>query len=491
MSSPDTNRPSGEPYPWSSPSAPRSWQSSSAPEQQSPYSATPYEAGQHQEAGDVHEANPHGANPHEAATPEAPQQPYGYAAYGSYPGYEQSQAEHTTAQYAYTRPGEHTGHQHSAKRRPGWPALVAVGAGAALLASLGTAGLTGAFDDAPASNQGQVQDPQDSSDSSAGPVVTSTTDDPDWANVADAVRPGVVAIQVQTSGGSGQGSGVVLDQDGNILTNNHVVGGAGDGGQIVVTLSDGRQFEAEVAGTDPTTDLAVITLVDAPDDLQPATMGSSEDVVVGDQVMAVGNPLGLSSTVTTGIVSALDRPVSTASSQQSPGQQAEPVVTNAIQVDAAINPGNSGGPLFDATGRVIGITSSIAGVPGASTSGSIGLGFAIPSDLASTVADQLIDKGVAEHAYLGVYLEDGTVETDGAHRTGAEVVRVESGTPASEAGLQQGDVITAIDDDTVSGAESLTGYVRQYSSGDQVTLSVVRDGEQIQVQTTLATREDG
>src|SRR5690606_12334701 len=121
----------------------------------------------------------------------------------------------------------------------------------------------------------------------------------------------------------------------------------------------------------------------------------------------------------------------------------------------------------------------------------IGLGFAIPSDLASTVADQLIDKGVAEHAYLGVYLEDGTVETDGAHRTGAEVVRVESGTPASEAGLQQGDVITAIDDDTVSGAESLTGYVRQYSSGDQVTLSVVRDGEQIQVQTTLATREDG
>ncbi|MCK6209804.1 trypsin-like peptidase domain-containing protein [Georgenia sp. EYE_87] len=376
------------------------------------------------------------------------------------------------------------------RRRPGWGALVGVAAGAALLASVGTAGLTGAFDEEPAPTATTSQSQTEPS-SNAAPVVTSTTNDPDWASVAAAVRPSVVAIDVRTAAGSGSGSGFVLDKEGHILTNDHVVGDAVDGG-LVVTLSDGRMYQATIAGTDPATDLAVITLTDPPDDLKPATLGDSEEVVVGDAVVAVGNPLGLSSTVTTGIVSALDRPVTTSEAPQAPGQQGTTVTTNAIQVDAAINPGNSGGPLFDATGRVIGITSSIASMPNAAggSSGSIGLGFAIPVNLAKQVGQQLIDNGVAEHAYLGVYMSDGTAEVDGATRAGAVVERLDQGTPAAEAGVRPGDVIVAIDGDPVNGAESLTGYVRQYASGDEVTLTIVRDGKESEVQATLATRQD-
>jgi len=360
-----------------------------------------------------------------------------------------------------------------------------------VLASIGTAGLTGALDNQAPNTAATTNQSQGESSSNAAPVVTSTTKDPDWASVAAAVRPSVVAIDVKTAGGEGAGSGVILDKQGHILTNNHVVGAAVDGG-LVVTLADGRMYQATVAGTDPATDLAVITLTDPPNDLKPATLGNSADVVVGDPVVAVGNPLGLSSTVTTGIVSALDRPVTTTDAPQSPGQQGTSVTTNAIQVDAAINPGNSGGPLFDATGRVVGITSSIASMPNASgsSSGSIGLGFAIPSNLAKQVGGQLIKSGVAEHAYLGVYMSNGTAKADGATRAGAVVERLDPGTPAADAGVKAGDVIVAIDGNPVSGAESLTGYVRQYASGDKVTLTIVRDGKEIKVQPTLATRQD-
>ena len=379
--------------------------------------------------------------------------------------------------------------EHKERRRPGWAALAGTAAAAAVLASLGTAGLTGAFDDGTAPIAATTTQ-QESAASNNAPVVTSTTTDPDWANVAAAVQPSVVAIDVQTATGAGAGSGVIIDAEGHILTNDHVVGDAVDGG-LQITLSDGRIFQATIEGTDPATDLAVVTLVEPPDDLQPATIGNSDDVVVGDPVVAIGNPLGLSSTVTTGIVSALDRPVSTVEEAQGPGQQASPVVTNAIQVDAAINPGNSGGPLFDATGRVIGITSSIASMStGGGTAGSIGLGFAIPSNLAKQVSDQLISTGVAEHAFLGVSLTDGTATAEGVTRAGALVRSVEPGSPAAEAGVQVGDVVTAIDADPVNGSESLTGFVRQYASGDEVTLTIVRNGEPLEVGATLAVRED-
>lgn len=304
----------------------------------------------------------------------------------------------------------------------------------------------------------------------------------DWETVAATVSPSVVAIDVQVAQGEAAGSGVILDSAGHILTNNHVVDGAQ---QVQVMLSDGRIYDATVVGTDATTDLAVIQITDPPSDLAPATLGTSDDLAVGESVMAVGNPLGLDNTVTTGIISALDRPV-TASSETS----SSATVTNAIQIDAAVNPGNSGGPLFDSQGLVIGITSSIATLSGGSESGSIGLGFAIPIDLATTIADQLISNGVAEHAFLGVTLQEGEATADGVTRQGAQIVDVQPGTPAESAGLQSGDVIVGIDDHSVGSAEALTGFVRQYSSGDEVTLTVIRDGQSDQVTVTLATREE-
>jgi putative serine protease PepD len=204
--------------------------------------------------------------------------------------------------------------------------------------------------------------------------------------------------------------------------------------------------------------------------------------------MAVGNPLGLADTVTTGIVSATDRPVSTSGE----GSGSTLVVTNAIQTDAAINPGNSGGALVDATGSVIGIPSSIASLSQSANSqgGNIGLGFAIPSNEAKRISDELITSGKATHAWLGVQLDDGSGTADGTTRQGAVVTQVIDGTPAQQAGLADGDVIVTIDGETVSGAESLTAQVRERGPGDKVVMGVVRDGKLIEVSVTLATRQD-
>ncbi|RMI04772.1 PDZ domain-containing protein [Cellulomonas triticagri] len=360
--------------------------------------------------------------------------------------------------------------------------VVGVGVGAALLASLGTAALVGAFDQGSSGTRAADISSIGQSSTDTVPVSGSSAENPDWQKVAAAVQDSVVAIQVTTSSGEAQGSGVIVDDEGHIVTNNHVVAGAQDG-QVQVTLTDGRIFTADVVGTDPTTDLAVIKLQDAPDDLSPAALGDSSEVTVGDPVMAVGNPLGLANTVTTGIVSALDRPVSTTEDGSN-----ESVVTNAIQIDAAVNPGNSGGPLFDAQGRVIGITSSIATT--SSESGSIGLGFAIPVNLADMIASQLIADGTAEHAFLGVGLVDGTATADGVTRSGAQVQQVTEGSPAAQAGVQTGDVIVGIDGKAVGGAQQLTGYVRTHASGDETTLTLVRDGKSMEVDVTLAVREE-
>jgi putative serine protease PepD len=368
------------------------------------------------------------------------------------------------------------------ERRRLWLPVVGVSAATALVASLATAGVFLAFEDDGGSTT-RASDisaiGQTSTDSV--PVSGSTSDNPDWQAVSAAVSASVVAIQVTTSSGEAEGSGVIIDDAGHIVTNNHVVSGAQDG-KVQVTLTDGRIFTADVVGTDATTDLAVVKIQDAPDDLSPAALGDSSDVKVGDPVMAVGNPLGLANTVTTGIVSALDRPVSTSESGS------ETVVTNAIQIDAAVNPGNSGGPLFDAQGRVVGITSSIATT--SSQSGSIGLGFAIPVNLATMISSQLIQDGTAEHAFLGLGLSDGTATADGVTRAGALVKTVSSDSPAASAGIKADDVIVAIDGKAVAGAESLTGYVRAHASGDQVTLTLVRDGKSLDVDVTLATREE-
>lgn len=365
------------------------------------------------------------------------------------------------------------------RRRPRG-AVAAAAALGVLVGGAGTFGVVRALDDSPpappAPAAGDVRPAPDRPAPDQEPVHVGDG----WEAVAARVRPSVVAIEVVGRLGSGEGSGVIIDADGRIVTNDHVVGGAE---HIQVTLMDGRVLDAELVGTDPTTDVAVVAIVDPPDDLQPAEFGDSAEVAVGEPVMAVGNPLGLDSTVTTGIVSAVDRPVTTGTE----GGR-EPVVTNAIQVDAAINPGNSGGPVFDAAGRVVGIASSI--LTTSRSSGSIGLGFAIPSNLARRIADELIENGAVEHAYLGVTLDDGRATADGETRVGAVVTDVLDDTPAAAAGLRRGDVIVEMDGAAVRSAESMIAQVRERAPGDVSTLTVVRDEAELEIDVTLTSREE-
>jgi putative serine protease PepD len=329
-------------------------------------------------------------------------------------------------------------------------------------------------------------------------VVQGNASAPDWAAVSAAVSPSVVSIDVTTQQGSGAGSGVVFDKSGHILTNNHVVGDATGNGAITVTLSDGRTYGATIVGTDASTDLAVIKLTNGPGDLTPISLGSSEALKVGDPAMAVGNPLGLSGTVTTGIISALNRPVSTGTPSQSPfGQQqssGDEVVTNAIQTSAAINPGNSGGALVNGKGELIGINSSIASLgqsSGGSQSGNIGIGFAIPVKEAKSIADQLIKSGKAEHSYLGVSTRDTVVSDGAAKRAGAQVVSVNPSTPAANAGVKNGDVIIAVDGQRIDSATALVAQIREMTAGDKATLTVIRGGARQDVSVTLAVKPAG
>lgn len=364
-----------------------------------------------------------------------------------------------------------------------WPAVVATAAATALVVGGGTAFVTTQLVDNPAQSAAAS-----SSVHGLGKGSTISVDSiapASWEEVAARVAPSVVAIDVVSQEGEAQGSGVIIDTAGHIVTNNHVVAGATNG-TVTVTLSDGRLLDAKIVGVDASTDLAIVKLVTPPSDLTAATLANSDDVVVGNAVMAVGNPLGLANTVTTGIVSAVDRPVST-----SDGTQASTAVTNAIQIDAAINPGNSGGPLFNAQGEVIGITSSIATLSsGSGQSGSIGLGFAIPSNLARSVGDQLIAKGEAQHAFLGVSLRDGTATADGTTRRGAQIVDVTAGSAAAKGGVLKGDVVVAIDGKAVSGAEYLTAAVRERVEGDRAVLTVVRDGAAKDLTVTLTAKTD-
>ena len=384
--------------------------------------------------------------------------------------------------------------------RPGWRAVMAVGAGTAVMASLLTAGgmsvFGGTATTAPATTTASARTSAGAAAAQQStPLVTTSGTAVNWEAAAAAVEPSVVSVRVVAADGTGdEGSGVILDTSGRILTNNHVVTGAGAGATISVVLADGRTYTATVLGADATTDLAVIQIKNPPSGLKPATFADSSAVKVGDPVMAIGNPLGLSSTVTTGIVSALNRPVNTGSATQQ-GQNgfspssAQQVVTNAIQTDAAINPGNSGGALVDASGRVIGITSSIAslGSSASSQSGSIGLGFAIPANEAKDVATQLIATGTVQHAYLGLGLADGTATVAGAQRSAAVVGSVASGGPAASAGLRTGDAVIAINGQSVDSADSLIAQVRALHPGTSVELTVIRGGQQQTVTLTLGT----
>ncbi|WP_010146316.1 S1C family serine protease [Serinicoccus profundi] len=361
---------------------------------------------------------------------------------------------------------------------------------AALLASGGTfAAVELAGDDTSTQSSSAEQGAGEQASGDARGTTVSLTGEQDWASIAEAVTPSTVSISVAGMGGEGSGSGVVWDDQGHIVTNAHVVEGAQ---QVQVMVPGGRSYPADVVGSDPSSDLAVLQLETVPDDLTPIAVGDDSALGVGDPVMAVGNPLGLSGTVTTGIVSALDRPVTTQGSNGNPADPNAAVYTNAIQTSAAINPGNSGGALVNAAGELVGINSSIASLSSGATgqSGSIGIGFAIPSGKVQLIADQLIETGTATHAFLGVGLDDAQAEVDGAVLTGAAVTQVETGSPADGAGLQSGDLIVGIDDEQITSATALIGQVRERGAGDEARVAYIRDGERAEVTVTLTTRPD-
>lgn len=347
--------------------------------------------------------------------------------------------------------------QPGGRRGPGWIAVVAIAMVAALcsgtLGGLGGALLAGS-DDEPARAEGAITD------------------------IAAQTVPSVVTIRVGGSAASGgTGTGWVYDDQGHIVTNNHVVADGGD--DIAIQTDAGDRYDAELVGRDVSYDLAVIKVEGA--DLPPLPVGASKDVVVGDEVVAVGSPLGLSSSVTSGIVSAIERPVTA-------GEEGEESFISAIQTDAAINPGNSGGPLIDDAGEVVGVNSAIAQLPGGQASGSIGVGFAIPSDVVARTADQLIADGEAEHPAIGVSLDtrwsqEGARVLEDGDADGGQAVLPDG--PAAKAGVQPGDVIVEMDGQRITSHDQLIVRIRAKAVGDQVTLTVQRGDQEEELTMTL------
>lgn len=320
-----------------------------------------------------------------------------------------------------------------------------------------------------------------SNTSGSGSAKAKSGEAADWSAVAKEVSDSVVSIDVATSDGSAKGSGAIISDKGYIVTNNHVISGAK---QIQVTLANGTIYSAQIVGTDTTTDLAVIKLDNPPSNLKAAEFADSDNLAVGESVMAIGNPLGYDDTATVGIVSALNRPVTVSDDNNND------IVTNAVQIDAAVNPGNSGGPTFNAAGQVIGINSSIASTTTSSgTAGSIGIGFAIPSNLVKRVANEIIDNGAVQHVALGVTIKSSTVEADGVTRGCTQVQSVVDNSPAAKAGVKAGDSIVAFNGKAVNNNYSLLGYVRASAMNDKVTLTVVRDGNTMELDVTLDQEE--
>jgi putative serine protease PepD len=351
--------------------------------------------------------------------------------------------------------------------------LVGGGAGAALTATLDDNGTTATT---PASSGTSLQ--------GANSRTSTRAADGSVEAVAAAVLPSVVSIEVTTAQGGGEGTGIVLSSDGLILTNNHVVAEAASGaGSISVTLNDGSTTSASIVGRDPVTDLAVIKAKGV-SGLTKATLGSSADLAPGEQVVAIGSPLGLQGTVTSGIVSALNRPVRTGDAT---GTENASTVIDAIQTDAAINPGNSGGPLVNLRGEVVGINSAIAslGASAGGQSGSIGLGFSIPIDQARTIATELIDTGSATHAQLGVSVRDASTNGSSTFSDGAAVAAVTAGGAAEKAGLAAGDIITKVGNRSVDSADALIASIRSHRPGDSVVLTYTNNGTEKTTKVTL------
>ncbi|MFD5188355.1 trypsin-like peptidase domain-containing protein [Streptomyces sp. NPDC058357] len=367
-------------------------------------------------------------------------------------------------------------------RKRGMGGLVAAVAVAALVAG----GIGGAFGYWAADHNG----------SSGSTTVSASANQQDLkrdpgtvAGVAAKALPSVVTIDAQGGDGEGgTGTGFVYDKEGHILTNNHVVASAADSGQLTATFSNGKKYGAEVVGRAQGYDVAVLKLKNPPSGLTPLALGNSDQVAVGDSTIAIGAPFGLSNTVTTGIISAKNRPV--ASGDGSGGSNS---YMSALQTDASINPGNSGGPLLDARGAVIGINSAIQSTGssvGQTQAGSIGLGFAIPVNQATNVAQQLIKTGKPVYPVIGatVTMDEKTggavISDQGAGGTPA----VSKDGPADRAGLKAGDVITKFNDTVIDSGPTLIGEIWTHKPGDRVTLTYQRDGRTATAQVTLGER---
>ncbi|GAA1480843.1 hypothetical protein GCM10009624_12830 [Gordonia sinesedis] len=289
-------------------------------------------------------------------------------------------------------------------------------------------------------------------------------------------------IKVATPQGTGVGSGIVLSPDGYVLTNNHVINGAGDGGRIQATTADGKTYRATVQGTSPSYDLAVIKLQNA-SGLTPAQLGRSSDLQVGQQVVAVGSPENLSNTVTSGIISALSRTVTAADQTGS-----SVAVYNGLQTDTPINPGNSGGPLVNLQGQVVGVNSAVnTGQSGPGGVQAYGLGFAIPIDAARRIANQLLQDGQATKPVLGV---TGSMAATDASEPGATVRGVQSGGAADRAGIRSGDVVTKVGDATIGNYADLMAQVLTHNPGETVPVTVNSNGRSRTVQVTLGDAVD-
>jgi putative serine protease PepD len=429
------------------------------------------------------ETDPHSTGPfpgHQAYghQPQG-QQAYGQQAYGQ-PGFGDQQVY---GEPGYPGPGAPAGHQWWTPRRR-------FAAGGLALALILGGGLAGGAVAAVIGDNGTTYASPTAVKAASSKSATGV------AAIAQAVQPSTVSITVTTQQGQDEGTGVITRSDGMILTNNHVVADAAGGGQISVKFNDGKKVSADVVGTDPATDLAVIK-ASGVSGLKPVTFGNSDQLQVGDPVVAIGSPLGLEGSVTSGIISALHRTLSESGNDQQQQQPGIPgfggqggqgqqgggsggtAIGDAIQTDAAINPGNSGGPLVNSAGQVIGINTAIATSGGGN--GNIGVGFAIPIDTAKQVSDQLIKTGKATHAYLGVTLSDAV-----GGQQGALVANVQSGTPAASAGLKEGDVVTQVDGKAIDGADALSAAIRGHNPGDKVAMTYLRGGQKHTVNVTLA-----
>ena len=466
---------------------------SSNPAASNPASANDGSAGDRAHEGQTQQF-PDPASPSGPAHPGAQPQPQNQPFYGS------GQGQHQYGTPAYAPAAA------SAPRRFGAGTLVA---GMLLAGLLGGGVAVGA--DALLDN-----DSQTSSSGQPRSVVVNNEDSVN-AVTAAAVKasPSVVTIDVSASGGSGTGSGIILDDEGHILTNTHVVtlGGTVASPTIEVQDNEGRVFTATIVGTDPLSDLAVIK-VDAPN-LTPATLGDSDDLNVGDTVIAIGAPLGLSGTVTDGIVSTLNRTISVQSSaapesesdgsgeddgngfrfappdgsSQNQTSAGNSIYLDVIQTDAAINHGNSGGALVNTSGDIIGVNVAIASA--SEESGSIGVGFAVPISYAERVAQEIIRDGSATHGFLGVSVTPATASDSSTFTVGAEVAEnPAAGTPAAQAGLKTGDVITAVNGIPVTDAQSLTAAIRMQAAGSKVTIDYARGTSTDSTDVTLGNSAD-